>query len=77
MVGLEPVDPTMTHPQDRFIVGTFRGNYGRTVILKDYRFWTEHQEELRQWCLEHGAVGQGMTVEMDEPTLLLFIMRWS
>ena len=67
----------MTPASSRFIVGTFRGNYGRTVILKDYEFWTEHQEELRQWCLEHGAVGHGMTIDMDEQALLLFIMRWS
>ena len=66
----------MTHPQGRFIV-TRNDWSGPAVILGDYRFWTEHEEELRQWCLEHGAVGHGMTVEMDEPTLLLFIMRWA
>ena len=62
---------------DRFIVSTFRGTYGRTVILKDYEFWTEHQEELRQWCQEHAAVGQGMTIDMDEETLTLFVLKWA
>ena len=67
----------MIHPHSRFVVSNIAGTYGRTVMLKDSKFWIEHEEELRQWCREHAAVRQGMTVDMDEETLLLFIMRWS
>ena len=48
-----------------------------TVFLTDYRFWTEHRQELEAWCREHGAQQRGMTVTMDQAALTLFALRWS
>ena len=67
----------MTNAPGRFIVGHFRGGYGRTVILRDTGFWAQHEQALDQWCREHAAVRQGMTVDMDDVTLSLFVLRWS
>jgi hypothetical protein len=48
------------------------------IILTDIGFWSEHQDELKQWCLERDAVTAGMTVVLDsERTLIEFILRWS
>ena len=67
---------TVTEPRHRFI--TQRGfMYGITVILSDYQYWVEHEAELDQWCEENGARRQGMTVEMDDEILTVFLLRWS
>lgn len=48
------------------------------IILTDIQYWTEHQDELKQWCLERDAVTAGMTVVLDsERTLVEFVLRWS
>jgi len=60
----------------RFIVTNIEGTYGRTVILADWLFWNDHEAELDQWCREHAAVRQGMTVDMSDDVLTLFALRW-
>lgn len=62
----------------RFYVTNVVGTYERSiVILAEIYFWARHERELDRWCQEHGAVRQGMTVDMDEETLMLFILRWA
>lgn len=66
----------MFEPLDRFVV--VRNSYHPpAVILGDWLFWSEHKSELDQWCDENGAHRQGMTVEMSEDALTLFVLRWS
>jgi hypothetical protein len=50
---------------------------GPVVILGDWRFWTDHEAELAEWCRDNGAHWQGMTVRMSEEVLTLFTLRWS
>lgn len=52
------------------------GTQGVTVLLTDYKFWADHLDELLAWCQQHGAVNQGMTVDMDEKTFLMFALKW-
>lgn len=50
----------------------------KLVILTDFNYWTEHVDELKQWCQRNGAENQGMTVVFpDDETLMLFVLRWS
>jgi len=47
------------------------------LVLTDAAYWTEHYEELREWCHEHQGQTVGMTVELpDEATFTLFTLRW-
>lgn len=54
-----------------------RSHLGVTVLLTDYKFWANHLDELMAWCQNYGAVQKGMTVDMDEKTFLIFVLRWS
>jgi hypothetical protein len=66
----------MFEPSNRFVV--VRNPYSRpAVILADWKYWTEHELELIDWCVENHARRQGMTVEMPEDVLMLFVLRWS
>jgi hypothetical protein len=48
------------------------------IILTDIGYWSEHRDELRQWCLERDAVVAGMAVVLSsERTLVEFVLRWS
>jgi len=48
------------------------------IVLSDFRFWSEHSDELDAWCAEHNARTEGMTVVVfDEVTLTHFVLRWS
>jgi len=50
----------------------------RVIFLSDYKFWAEHEEELKQWCKTNACVFQGMTVQyFDDNTLVLFGLKWS
>jgi hypothetical protein len=63
---------------DRFLI-VHPGNpdEGTLVILSDHSFWSQHEPELVEWCLEHRAWHQGMTVTINkESTVTLFCLRW-
>ena len=49
------------------------------VVLTDIPFWSQHVEELDQWCKDNPGVRRtGMTVDFDTPeALTLFTLRWS
>ena len=49
------------------------------VVLTNITFWSQHVEQLDQWCVDNpGARRIGMTVEFDTVELLtLFTLRWS
>lgn len=48
------------------------------VILADYVYWAEHQQELKEWCTKNHCQYQGMTVTIcDSETLALFCLRWA
>lgn len=50
----------------------------KMIILADYRFWAEQENELRRWCQETDSEFVGMTVTVpDLPTLTAFCLRWS
>jgi len=66
--------------KNRFIIAPpdlVEGNE-RIVVLTDYNFWSDCIGELINWCENHNATTQGMTVTFgDEATLTLFVLRWS
>jgi hypothetical protein len=48
------------------------------VILSDLAYWTNHYDELREWCELHGGEVAGMGVTLpDAHTVTLFSLRWS
>lgn len=48
------------------------------IMLTNLEFWNLHWEELQQWCLDHGARSQGMTVDIpDAPVLTAFCLKWN
>ena len=66
----------MFESSNRFVI--VRNSYSRpAVILADWKYWTEHELELIDWCVENHARRQGMTVEMSAEALMLFVLRWS
>jgi hypothetical protein len=47
------------------------------LVLTDMAYWTEHYEELTEWCQAYQGQAVGMTVELpDEATFTLFTLRW-
>ena len=50
---------------------------GIAVVLGDWRFWSDHERELAEWCQAHCAHWQGMTVRMTEEALTLFALKWA
>jgi len=66
----------MFEPRGRFVV--VRNEYHPpAVILGDWQFWADHEAELDRWCEGMGARRTGMTVEMPENVVPLFVLRWS
>jgi hypothetical protein len=48
------------------------------VILSDLAYWTNHYDELKEWCDLHGGEVAGMGVTLpDANTVTLFALRWS
>lgn len=48
------------------------------IILTDISYWSEHHDELKQWCLRHNAVVAGMAVVLNsERDLVEFVLKWS
>jgi len=70
----------MITSKEKFVVipaNLLEGNE-KMVILADYNFWSDHEDELRQWCRENNSVFAGMTVTVpNEQTLTVFCLRWA
>lgn len=48
-----------------------------SVILSDYVYWTEHEQELDDFCTHYGCVQQGLVIEFPtERVLTLFMLRY-
>lgn len=48
------------------------------VVLTNYMYWAEHEEELRTWCKQHNTNFEGMCIVFPDPqTLTLFTLKWS
>ena len=48
------------------------------IMLADISFWTKNYEAFNEWCEQHNAKIQGMTVQFpDANTLTAFALRWS
>lgn len=65
---------------NRFIIapGYLTDSKEHLIVLTDVGFWNTHYEELKDWCDEHLADTQGMTVAVpNERILTLFVLRWS
>jgi hypothetical protein len=47
------------------------------IILTDIQFWSEHENELRQWCQDNDSEFVGMTVTFSNlRALTAFILKW-
>jgi hypothetical protein len=49
------------------------------VILSDIAYWSEHYDELIQWCKEsNSSMVLGATLNIyDDQTLTAFCLRWA
>jgi predicted PilT family ATPase len=48
------------------------------VVLTDVEYWSEHYEQLDEWCSKNNSKLEGMTVAIPlESVLTVFILRWS
>ena len=47
------------------------------IVLTDIDFWSNHYDELLDWCQLHDAKPEGMTVKLkNKKQLTLFILKW-
>lgn len=66
--------------KNRFIVTPGIEDYGcrHLIVLTDIGYWYHNADALAQWCADHNARTQGMTVEIDsDEALVMFTLRWS
>jgi hypothetical protein len=64
----------------RFVVADRALGFEDTVVvLTDYQYWSQHVDELIEWCrATPGITNEGMTVIcQNEQSLTLFLLRWS
>lgn len=63
----------------KFVVAPDYLGFGPTmVILSDISFWAPKYDVLGDWCRAHQCRLEGLTVNVpDEPTLMLFCLKWS
>ena len=63
----------------RFAVAPEDLGFGnRLVILSDFAYWVEHDDELVAWCNRNNATLSGATVELaTDQDLVMFLLRWS
>ena len=48
------------------------------VILTDYQYWAEHEQELGAWCKQNNADFTGMLVCFhNKLSLTSFLLKWS
>lgn len=51
---------------------------GQLVILTDFSYWSEHIEELMEWCQDNGGEVNGSTVLFrNDKEVTTFVLRWS
>lgn len=60
-----------------FAVSVFGAHY--TVILSDFSYWSDHEDELAEWVrATPGVRVLGCVVEIDSAAnMILFQLRWS
>ncbi len=66
--------------KNRFIITDtpFTPGFEFVIVLTDIGFWNDNYEHLKDWCDEHLAIQQGMTVEIpNKKVLTLFCLRWA
>jgi hypothetical protein len=64
----------------RFVVADreLNDNAGHVILLLDFFYWADHDQQLDEWCQHNGADIQGMTVNLPtEQALTAFVLRWS
>jgi hypothetical protein len=48
-----------------------------TVVLSDFRYWTEHTDLLIKYCDTHGLDYQGMAItNLSDYDLMMFKLYW-
>ena len=50
---------------------------GKMIILSDYTYWAQQEDELRAWCNENHAQFAGMTVTLTASALTAFCLKWT
>lgn len=49
-----------------------------SIILSDYKYWTNHEEQLKLWCSKHGAKFQGMLIQFaNNSDITLFLLEFN
>jgi hypothetical protein len=64
----------------RFVVADreLHDSAGHVILLLDFFYWADHDQQLDEWCRHNGADIQGMTVNLPtEQVLTAFVLRWS
>ena len=57
----------------RFILGA-----DHSIVLSNYAYWAQHEQELDAWCRANDCVREGMVVTAATPEAkTLFLLRWS
>lgn len=69
----------MVSTKERFIVvSDVLTATDNMVILTDFRYWADREEELKRWCKDTNSNFSGMIVVFpDSQTLTAFCLRWS
>ncbi len=50
----------------------------KSFFLANYKFWHEHEAELKEWCEKNNCKHTGMMVEAgSDYAYTMFILRWS
>lgn len=63
---------------NKFIVYDNSLHPENVIVLSDWKYWTEHYEEVQKWCEKYGCTLSGMIVTIpDEQIMTLFILQWS
>jgi hypothetical protein len=48
------------------------------VILSDYNYWADYEDDLTQWCKDNNSTFTGSIVVFpDAPTLTAFCLGWA
>ena len=60
----------------RYVTSEYEGR--PIVVLVDVTYWSEHYNELVEWCDLTGCDPVGMTVDLPNPAALTaFALRWA
>ena len=73
----------MVETNRKYIVSPFAKDDDFTfyAVLTDFRYWFEHENELREWCAKHLALKEksfeGSVVTFkSEQEYIMFELRW-